>query len=796
MAAWLSRWKKDLGWLALLYALVLFLYRDVAFFNKMFASSDFGDIIGQSVVFRKFWFDYFTVYHRYPLWCPYIFSGMPFFASMSFNLFVYPVRIILYFLDHFGLHFLHSSITHFFLGGLFTYLLMRSYKLNRPSAFLAAAAFIFSPMVASLHHTNRIITIMYIPVLYYFVRRLYHRRDTVSLALAGLAIGFQMMANHLQIVYYTWLFLGLHFLGQAIFDFQQKAGFRQVLRRGRLLLSSLIIGLGVAAFLLLSIYEYAPYSQRGSGDPVAAYHFATSWSLHPKEMLTFVIPSFMGFGGQTYWGYMPFTHCPNYLGIVALFLAAMALVLRRNRTTIFFSIAGCLAILVSFGRFFPLLYKPMYVLFPFFSKFRVPAMILMLLFFCVAVLVGLGAQALIELGSSSGSQKAEGKRHRFRKFLLRLAVGLVLLGILVTLAQGPLSRSLMSAYDHVDLTLGRYSQISPQVRAQLDARRFTMAFRDIWKMLLLLAAASLLTFFYLGNKLSRRIFVGMLVCLLLVDFLWVDFGLVRFQLDRGYDRIYYRSRENEIVRFLQKDASLFRILPLDNVSTNEYAYFGISSAGGYHPAKLGIYQEVMEKIGFGNPNLLDLLNVKYLITKRQIEHPRFERVLQTSAGNIYWNREVMPRVFTVNQFEFINEKEEILARMRSPEFDPRKVTILENSPPFSLEPTDGGDVQVVSYGNHEIQLKADVPGGCLLVLSEIYYPAGWKALVDGQPTIIYKANYLLRAIYLPEGKHEISFYYRPWTFRAGLWISIIFLLGISGIILFARLSSSKMHKRS
>ncbi len=790
MAVGLRKWKSDLGLMALLYALVLFLYRDIAFLNKMFVSAD---TIAQGAVFGKFGFDQLAAGH-YPLWYPHIFSGMPFFASMSFDVFVYPARIILHYLDQFGFHFLHYKIAHFFMGGLFTYLLMRSYKLERFSAFISAAVFIFSPMVASLEHGNRIITIMYIPVIFYLIRRLYLRRDLTSLAWAGLAVGFQMMANHMQIVYYTWLFLGLHFFGLLVTDLRKKVGLKRVLQRGGLLAGSMIIGLGVAAFLLLSVYEFTPYSARSSGDALAAYNYATNWSLHPREMLTFFVPSFMGFGGQTYWGYMPFTHCPNYLGIVALFLVVCALIFRRSRTTIFFAGAGCLAILVSFGRFFPVLYKPMYALLPFFSKFRVPAMILMLLFFCVAVLAGFGVQALLEMGSSSASREGVKKRQKLSRSLFILAVILVLAGIMFSMARGPISQSLMAGYDRVDAALGRHQDIAAQLRDQLDGRRFAMVFGDIWKMLLFLAAASLLAALYLGKKVNRRTFVGLLAVLLLLDFFWVDLGLVHFQQQRGYERVYYRAREDEIVRFLEKDSSLFRILPLDDLSSNEYAYFQISSVGGYHPAKLGIYQEVMEKVGLGNPNLIDLLNVKYLITKRHIDHPRFERVLETASGAVYRNKKVMSRAFIVNQMEILEDKEEIFARLSSAEFDPRETAILERQPSFSLDPGEGGAVRVVSYGCQEIQLEASVTAASLLVLSEIYYPAGWKAYVNGQRTQIYKTDYLLRAVYLPAGDHRVSFHFRPWTFPAGLWISILFLLGIMVTLAFAWRRNRRVHR--
>ena len=340
-------WKKDLGWLALLYVLVLLLYREVAFFGRMFVSAD---TVAQGAVFAKFGFGQLAGGH-YPLWFPHIFSGMPFFASMSFDLFVYPIRILLHYADQIGLHILHYKIVHFFLGGLFTYLLMRSYRLARSSAFLAAAVFIFSPMVASLEHGNRIITVAYIPAVFYLVRRLLSRRDLFSLALAGLFIGFQMMANHLQIVYYTWLLMAFWFLGRTIVRIRDRKGWSRSLTDGAWLAGAFFIGLGVAALLLLSVYEYTPFSARASGDPQAAYAFATQWSLHPAEMLSFVIPSFMGFGGQTYWGFMPFTHCPNYLGVVALMLAVSALILRRDRRTLFFALAGGLAVIISFGRY-------------------------------------------------------------------------------------------------------------------------------------------------------------------------------------------------------------------------------------------------------------------------------------------------------------------------------------------------------------------------------------------------------------------------------------------------------------
>ena len=779
--AFTGEWKKDLGWLALLYVLVLLLYREVAFFGRMFVSAD---TIAQGAVFLRYGFGQLGAGH-YPLWFPHIFSGMPFFASMSFDLFVYPVRILLHYVDQLGLHILHYKIVHFFLGGLFTYLLMRSYRLARSSAFLAAAVFIFSPMVASLEHGNRIITVAYIPAVFYLVRRLLNRRDLFSLALAGLFIGFQMMANHLQIVYYTWLLVGFWFLGRAIIQIRWRKGWGRPLTDGARLAGALVIGLGVASLLLLSVYEYTPYSARASGDPQAAYQFATQWSLHPAEMLSFLIPSFMGFGGQTYWGFMPFTHCPNYLGVVALILAVSALILRRDRRTLFFALAGGLAVVISFGRYLPLLYKPMYVLLPFFDKFRVPAMILMVLFFCTAVLAGFGLQALQDAVVRGGKDKKSDRRGAAARRLMIIAVVLVGLGLILTLARGPLSGLFAEWTRSGDGAMNRYGQLSPQIRAQLDQQRFSLFFGDLWKGLLLAVAGLVLMALLLRKKLTAGLFTGLIIGLVLVDLLWVDLKAVSFGQRRGYEQNYYRQRRDDVIRFLEEDETLFRVLPLDQITSNEYAYFDISSMGGYHPAKLGLYQRAMEQIGPGNPNFMDLLNVKYVITKRPIDHPRFEKLLEGTSGTIYRNRMALPRAFMVFEYRVQPNEKETFQRLASEAFDPRKTVLLEKDPGLTVGLQTESAVEITGYEPHRISVRTESASPGLLVFSEIYYPAGWEAVVDGRPAEILKADGLVRAVVLDAGEHRVEMVFRPRTFRMGLWASLLFLGGITIVLVVA-----------
>ena len=152
----------------------------------------------------------------------------------------------------------------------------------------------------------------------------------------------------------------------------------------------LILGLFMAMWIYLPVLTYAPYSIRGAGSGGGSgFDYATAWSFSFGEMATFFIPSFYGFGGATYWGNMPFTDYPNYMGIIVLTLSLIGILFHGNRIKWYFMITGLLALLISFGKYF-FLYEIFYDCFPYFNKFRVPAMFLILTQFSVTILAGLG----------------------------------------------------------------------------------------------------------------------------------------------------------------------------------------------------------------------------------------------------------------------------------------------------------------------------------------------------------------------------------------------------------------------
>ncbi|MDW7679212.1 MAG: YfhO family protein, partial [bacterium] len=146
---------------------------------------------------------------------------------------------------------------------------------------------------------------------------------------------------------------------------------------------------------------------------------------------------------------------------------------------------------------------------------------------------------------------------------------------------------------------------------------------------------------------------------------------------------------------------------------------------------------------------------------------------------VFENEHALPRAFFVDEAKMVSSADEIFRLLKSGKFNPAKTALLEEQPPFEIQPApDNNAVQLTSYDIHHIALKATVAAPALMVLSEVYYPAGWKALVNGKETKIYKTNHILRSIFLEPGEHDIEFVFKPMSFKLGLIISLLTFAGL------------------
>ena len=257
----------------------------------------------------------------------------------------------------------------------------------------------------------------------------------------------------------------------------------------------------------------------------------------------------------------------------------------------------------------------------------------------------------------------------------------------------------------------------------------------------------------------------------------------------------------------QADAGLFRIQRWPQVSgflpDNILMAYGLNAASGYEslaPANLGF---VLGGTNLENDRLLDLANVKYLIADRSANLPaeRFELVADSPALRLYRNNHCLPRAQFVSNWEVIPDRARVLARMQADGFDPRKLVFIErDSPPgFPAPRANAGDilppttVQIAHYEDTRVAIHVGSPQAGVLVLADTFYP-GWKASVDGQATPIYRADSVLRAVFVPAGGHEIEFAYRPLSFRVGATLTLS-TTALVGLLILARVLLFKASRK-
>lgn len=346
------------------------------------------------------------------------------------------------------------------------------------------------------------------------------------------------------------------------------------------------------------------YSIRGGAQGLD-YGYATHWSFSLPEVMTFLVPSFVGFGGQTYWGDMPFTAFPLYMGIVTIFLAGLGFVLKRDGTIIFFALMGFGALLIAFGKNFPILYGPLFEFLPFFNKFRVPNMILILLQFSIVVLAALGLNALRNIKETHVKQNVKKYIYIFGG-----ACGLITLFFLLG----------KSTY------LGWVSGSMKNLAAPAREAAYQQTLSDAIKMLFIVAASGALVIFYLNDRIKINAFGAAIIALLIIDLWWVDFKLVDPKPKVNTENYFV---ETDAVKFLKKDSEPFRVFPVfDDKPANWYMYHKIENIKGYHAAKIKSYQTFLENTGlevknrFGLPPFLS----KYLEVVMKEGKPSLQQV--------------------------------------------------------------------------------------------------------------------------------------------------------------------------
>lgn len=769
-----------------------------------------------------------------PQWMPYIFGGMPSVSSLVYHPFAYFPDTVLEFAGRLiPIRRMLVFALHYVLAGLGVFLFLKRRGANFIPSLFGGIAFMLTPYMITMTifgHGSQMMTAAYIPLALWAMDRLLEKFSLLNLGLSGLFIGLMLQRGHVQVAFYGLLLLGFFVLYQIFMAVRRKESARVVPVLGGFL-GALLLGFALAAILFLPLQEYTPFSIRGAASALAeqqgpqdtgvGFDYATQWSFAPGEMMTFLVPSFYGFGGVTYWGNMPFTDYPNYMGILVLALALVALV-KRVPLSGFFGIAIVLALLLSFGHNFASFYRLFYDYFPYFNKFRVPVMILVLVQCLVAILAGMGLHALLSSQPTENKRGANEQSALIARRLWIVFAGVLGVVLLVTLAQSSVFSFMQSVYPD------RYE---PATQQQLDQMRFGKLLGDLWIVALIACTGLAMFALYYAKKISGTSAALVITLVSLLDLWIVDKKIGEAPMpERNASAA---LQPDAISNFLMGDASTHRILPVAELFNEmRWAARAVESVGGYHAAKPRRYQDLMEATNLqnglvqtyfrqvnqgGRPalqplpveaipleqrrtyrHLLDMLNAKYLISQYPLPEPNWV-LRQTFSSEqaplfIYENTTVLPRAYLVGKHEVIGNDLDALTRLRRGDFDPHQAVLLNAAPESTPVPDSAAQATLVKYSLHEIVVETQSSSPQILVLSDNYYPIGWHAYLDGQPVKTLLANYAFRGVEVPDGKHRVEFRYASRAFATGTGLSLGALAVIAALLIIGwRKSKNDLH---
>ena len=714
----------------------------------------------------------------YPLWNPYVFAGMPSFASGAYNPLIYPpdwpVAILQKVLPLPGMFWM---LLYYFLAGLGTYLLARHWGASKTGAIVAGVAFMVTPnLVANgAHgHGSQMVNEAYLPWMLWLTSRIWRDAKWSDVATLALLVGFQLLRGHVQIAYYGWLAMGLLSVFELVRHLSSPGGAKG--SGVRILQLGLALGLGFAlsSFFSLPIREYAQESIRanGAGGGVS-YDYATGWSLGPIETLTFLVPGALGFGGATYWGTMPFTDFPNYMGLAILLCAFLAIAAGQRRfTAAYLLVLAMFALLVALGKH-SAVYNFLFAHMPYFNKFRVPVMILILVQLAVAVLAGLGLTAVAEATTDPA------KRARMTRW-----TGILLVLVAIGFVSGLMGDAWRDAYTRAALAS----------RPGMDPSAIDVGYRGFHSDLVRVTALALVALGALFASLKGRIpaawAIGIVGAITLVDLLPIDNRLMKDVI--GPPTVLTAAGErDEVIDFLvqRKQAEgEFRVFPVREFQGNRYSGFALASLGGYHAAKPKLYQAFLDGKGIQSPIAWRLLNVKYIVYPGLLP-PSFglSEVFRGRQDVVYQFAGALPRATLVPAYRIVPHDQQLAAYTDSTT-DPANVTLLAEEP--GITPAPGGTVTIDRYGLNKVELSTDTPGPSILRLADLAFP-GWRVTIDGKPAKTLVADYMLRAVAVPAGKHKVTWEFHDPAFEKGLKISF----AAFGVILLLYLVPWLLSKR-
>ena len=764
----------------LFYLIVVLYFSPMVFDGKIIFQGDILQWEGSA----KAVLDYREQTGKQALWTNSMFGGMPsYFVSLEFpgDITNMLIKVLTLGLPH--------PISGLFFGMVGMYVLLLSFRVRPVFAIGGAIAFSFSTYnLLSLEagHNAKIWAVCLIPLILAGIHLAFERKRILGAALLALGLLLQLKFNHLQITYYTLIISVIYVTVRLIFDWK-KEGLSNLSKTLGFLVLGAILAVGGNIGRLATALEYSPYSTRGQATLETKSsgldrEYAFGWSNGKLETLTLLVPDFYGGGSNTplsegsasekalraqgidaaqingfikgaptYWGDQPFTGGPIYGSVILVFLAVLGIWAAPKESLITFGTIILISLMLSWGKNLAWFNYAIFDLLPGYNKFRAVSMALGMTLFAIPVLGMISLERLAKKGDLKPLLYAGG-----------IVGGLTLI---LAVASGAFFRFEGAADTNLPEWLA--NAIKVDRKAMLSA--------SAWKSFAFVAIACGLIYFHLKGKISDLILGAALIALITLDVWAINRRYLNNESFQGNPSRQFFA-ETPAEKSIAADPGYFRVLPLsEGLTQGARTAYRFNSLGGYHGAKLRRYQDLVEnqlqpeleefvrKAQEGNfdwegTGVMNMLNTKYLIAGSEA-NAVFENPM--ANGPAWVPSEIRP-------VQTNNEEIELLGEINT------KTTATLNTQEFGQISAGAGQIILTSNSPNEMKYQASMTQGGLAVFSEVHYPKGWTATIDGKEAPILRVNYLLRGLEIPAGDHEVVFTFAPSSYYATKTATVLF----------------------
>ena len=786
-----------------LFVVVALMYFNPVLKGKKISQSDITQHIGMAKEVN----DFRKATGEEPYWAESAFSGMP-----TYPIGTYFPNDYITSLDRL-IRFLPRPADYLFLYFFSFYILLLAFKVDWKIAIVGSLAFGFSTyliIIFGAGHNSKAHAIAYMPLVLAGIIFIFKKRYLLGFIVTSIATALEIKANHPQMTYYLLfaiLILGVVELIEAI----QKNKIKQFITQSSIIIVAMLLAVGVNSSRLLATKEYADVSTRGKTaltiNPDGtkkevttglSKEYITQFSYGKAETFNLFVPRYMGGGTvesldrnsntyqyvssiagskqadgftkqvYTYWGDQLIVEAPAYIGAVMLFLFFLGVFILKGKYKYWLVASSVFAILMSWGKNFQFLTDFFIDYIPLYNKFRAVSSFQVIAELCIPLL---GFLAVREFFFSKTDK--EQKQIALKKALYS-SVGLIVIGLLYALS--------FSTFEGIrDASYSEYEGLLDAVKAD----RLSMLYSDSFRSIVLIVVGFVVLWLFLKQQLKYTTSIIAFAVLILFDLVQVNLKYVNgddFKEARSIDKPYKASTAD--LQIL-KDKSHYRVA---NFSTDPFqdgrtSYFH-KSIGGYHAAKIGRYQDLIEfQLSKQNMQVYNMLNVKYFI----IPGDDGEEVAQQ-------NPDANGNAWFVKNIKYVQTADQEIRALDST-LTKSTVVVNENNIHkkinFSTEVDSLAYIRLTEYSLNSLTYETSSKFDEFSVFSEIYYKNGWNAYIDGELQPYTNVNYILRGMEIPKGEHIIKFTFEPSVIKTGNTISLIsyaliLLIPISGFFYYKK----------